>query len=124
MAISYKQRCARCKKNFVLVSRNQFPLCYECQKTELAQVVKNPKMKKMFNIPEELYKQNTFLREIKLKYLKFGALSEKQIEVFIRVAKELQEKKEAPVTSEPAVLPSEPPLQIRKTRRSVSRAAK
>ncbi len=124
MAISYKQRCARCKKNFVLVSRNQFPLCYDCQKTELAQVVKDPKMKKMFNIPEELYKQNTFLREIKLKYLKFGALSEKQIEVFIRVAKELQEKKAEPVISEPVVLPSEPPLPVRKTKRSVSRASK
>lgn len=126
--VSYKQLCARCKKNFVLVSRNQFPLCYDCQKRELSGEVKDPKMKKLFNIPDELYKQNSFLREIKLKYLKFGSLSEKQIEVFARVAKELQEGKEQKQepTSAPAVAaePSSPPVRTRKRAGLASRAAK
>ena len=100
--VSYKQRCARCKKNYVLVSRNQFPICYDCQKAELSGVIKDPKMKKLFDIPEHLYKENGFLREIKMKYLRFGNLTEKQIEVFARVAKELIEGKKENPASEPA----------------------
>lgn len=94
---SYKQLCARCKKQFVLVSGNQFPVCYECQKKELSGEIKDPKMKKLFDIPEELYRTNSFLRDIKAKYLRFGNLTEKQIEVFKKVAKELsnQSKKES-----------------------------
>ena len=30
-------------------------------------------------LPEEFYKQNSFLRSIKINYLKYGELSEKQI---------------------------------------------
>lgn len=87
--MAYKQQCVRCKKNFVLItSRTQFPVCYDCQKTELSQPIKDPKMKKMFKIPEELYKQNSFLRSIKSNYLKFGSLSDKQIEAFKKTVKE------------------------------------
>jgi len=39
-------------------------------------------MKKMFDIPEEFYVSNSFLRDIKVKYLRFGNLSDKQIEAF------------------------------------------
>ena len=88
----YKQRCVRCRKNYVVISGRQFPLCYNCQKGELSGEIKNAKMKKLFDIPEKLYEQNTFLRDIKIKYLRFGALSEKQIETFKKVAKELQEE--------------------------------
>ena len=47
----------------------------------------------MFDIPEELYKKNFFLRDIKIKYLRYGKLSDKQIAAFKRVAKEMDEKK-------------------------------
>ena len=81
-----------CKKNMVLITgRNQFPICYDCQKAELAGEIKDPKMKKMFDIPEEFYKQNGFLRAIKSNYLKFGKLTEKQIDAFKKTVKELQE---------------------------------
>ena len=81
--VAYKQRCARCKKNMVLITgRNQFPLCYDCQKSELQGEVKDPVMKKMFAIPEEFYMQNSFLRSIKSSYLRFGNSSEKQIAAF------------------------------------------
>jgi len=92
--ISYQQRCGRCKKNFVMVSRGaQFVTCYPCQKAEMSGEIKDAAMKKMFNIPEELYMKNAFLRDIKIKYLRFGSLSDKQIEIFKKVSKELKEKK-------------------------------
>ncbi len=95
MAIKYKQLCFRCKKNYVVVtSRNRFTLCYDCQKGELGGKVKDPKMKKFFDIPEEYYKENAFLRDIKLNYLNYGKLSEKQIEAFKKAVKTIKEKKQ------------------------------
>lgn len=77
----------------VLVSsRSQFPQCYDCQKSELSGEIKDPKMKKMFDIPEEFYKQSSFLRSIKSNYLKFGSLTDKQIEFFKKVVAEMKEK--------------------------------
>lgn len=97
--VSYKEKCRRCKKNMVLVSaRNRFPMCYDCQKTELGGKIKDPEMKKMFDIPEEFYRQNSFLRSIKMNYLKFGNLTEKQIEVFKKVVNDLKTKGSTPVT--------------------------
>ena len=96
MAIRFKQKCMRCKKNYVTVSRNQrFVICYECQKKELKGEIKDPKMKKLFNIPEEYYKQNSFLRNIKANYLRYENLSEKQIEAFKKTVKKIKEEKEA-----------------------------
>lgn len=92
--VQYKQRCVRCKKNMVLMtSRSQFPLCYDCEKSELNGEIDDPEMKKMFNIPEEFYKNTPFLRSIKKNYLKFGNLSAKQIEVFKKVVEELKNPK-------------------------------
>jgi hypothetical protein len=53
--------------------------------------IKDPKMKKMFDIPEEFYKENSFLRDIKIKYLQWGELTEKQIEAFKKVAKDMKD---------------------------------
>lgn len=47
-------------------------------------------MKKLFDIPEEYYKKNAFLRSIKSNYLKFGKLSDKQIEYFEKTVKECE----------------------------------
>ncbi len=89
----YKQRCMRCKKNMIIVtSRNQFPLCYDCQKAELHGEISDPQMKKMFDIPEEFYMDNVFLRSIKINYLKFGNLTEKQIAAFKRTVEEMKNK--------------------------------
>ena len=94
MAVKYKQKCFRCKKNYVTVTwKQRFILCYDCQKNELEGKIKDPKMKKFFNIPEEYYKENIFLRNIKINYLRYGNLTEKQIKAFKKVVKELKEKK-------------------------------
>ncbi|MFH0701685.1 MAG: hypothetical protein V2A62_04570 [Candidatus Woesearchaeota archaeon] len=95
MRITYKQRCSRCKKNFVLVTwKNKYPLCYECQRGELVGEVKDPTIKKLFDIPEEFYKENSFLRSVKINYLKFGQLSEKQLEFFKKTVTKMKEERE------------------------------
>jgi len=90
MAIKYKIKCIRCKKNYVIIStRQRYALCYDCQKKDLQGKIKDPKMKKMFDIPEELYKENSFLRDIKINYLRYGQLTERQIEAFKKAVKEM-----------------------------------
>lgn len=92
----YKQRCSKCKENFVLVNswRERNPTCYECQKKELEGEITDPEMKKMFDIPNELYFKSSFLRSIKVNYIKYGSLSERQIESFKKAVTEIQEKLE------------------------------
>ena len=91
MTIKYKSKCISCKKNYVLMTYKQrYPICYDCQKKELEGKIKDPKMKRLFNIPEEFYKQNSFLRSIKINYLKYGELSKKQIDTFKEVVKKLK----------------------------------
>lgn len=92
MSIIYKQKCNRCRKNYVIVTgRNRFPLCYDCQKSQLQGEVTEPKMKKLFDIPERYYQENAFLRDIKINYLRFGRLSEKQIEFFKKAVKKMKD---------------------------------
>lgn len=93
MAARYKKQCFKCKKNYVLVSGMQgYTICYDCQKEELSKEIKDPKMKRMFNIPEKFYKENSFLRSIKSNYLRYGKLTEKQIEAFKKVVKDMKAK--------------------------------
>ena len=75
----------------LITGRNQFPICYEGQKPELQKVIRDKKMKKFFDIPEEFYKKSGFLRSIKSNYLKFGKLTEKQIEAFKKTVKEMKD---------------------------------
>lgn len=92
--VRFKQLCQKCRKNMVLVtSRTKFAVCYDCQKEELKGEIKDKKMKVFFDIPEEFYKENLFLRSIKLNYLKFGKLSAKQIEWFKKVVEEMKKNK-------------------------------
>jgi len=96
MPIRYKQKCFKCRKNWVTVTRrDKFVICYDCQKDELIQEIKDPKMKEMFNIPEEFYRTNPFLRSIKMNYIRFEKLSEKQIEAFKKTVEKMKEEKNA-----------------------------
>jgi len=90
MAVKYKQKCNRCKKNYVTVTyRTRFAVCYECQKSSLEGEIKDPVMKKMFDLPEDSYKENAFLRDIKANYLRYGKLTDKQIEAFKKAVDQL-----------------------------------
>ena len=93
--VKFKQKCFRCKENYVVVtSGTRGAICYDCQKAEMSGEIKDPKMKEMFDLPEEFYKENPFLRDIKVKVTKWGnELTENQINAFKKVVKDLKEKK-------------------------------
>ncbi len=83
MYAKYKMKCVRCKKNYVIVTwKTKFPECYDCQKKELESKITDKKMKEMFDIPEEFYKNNSFLRSIKINYIRYKNLSENQEKAF------------------------------------------
>ncbi|MBI2550131.1 hypothetical protein HYV83_03025 [Candidatus Woesearchaeota archaeon] len=86
----YKQLCAICKKSHVLIiSRGQFPICTACSMKQINQPIEDEKFKAMFGIDQKLYEQSSFLRSIKYNYLRFGSLSDRQVEMFKKVAAEL-----------------------------------
>jgi hypothetical protein len=94
--VEYKEKCFVCKKNMVLMrSRRQKAVCTACQFRGVDdKPITDPEMKKLFDIDEKLYERSYFLRDIKAKYLRFGSLSEKQIDVFRKVALEEAQKLE------------------------------
>jgi len=65
-------------------------VCYDCQKDRLQGEIKDPKIKKLLNIPEEFYRENLFLRNIKESYMAWGKLSEKQIEAFKKTVEKMK----------------------------------
>jgi hypothetical protein len=94
--VEYKERCMLCKKAMVIMrSRRQKPICSSCQfrGTEDKEIT-DPVMKKLFDIKPALYEKSYFLRDIKARYLRYGSLTEKQIEVFQKVADEEGKKLE------------------------------
>ena len=87
----YKQLCAICRKSHVLMSSgNQFPICTACSMRQIDKPIEDVELKKLFDIDQKLYESSSFLRSIKSNYIRFGSLSEKQIEVFKKVAAELK----------------------------------
>ena len=91
MAVKYKQKCIRCKKNYVEANwKNRYVICYECQKKELDGEITDPKMKKLFDIPDEFYKANSFLRDIKLNFLRYDNLTEKQVDAFKKTVEKMK----------------------------------
>jgi hypothetical protein len=94
MAVQFKQRCAKCKKNFVLAtSRSSYIVCYDCQKASISGEITNPAYKQLFDIPEEFYKENAFLRNIKANYLKYKSLTEPQASAFKKVVEKIKADK-------------------------------
>ncbi|MCA9478185.1 MAG: hypothetical protein KC535_03510 [Nanoarchaeota archaeon] len=92
--VMFKKKCGRCKKNYVpATNKTGFVICYECQEKQMQGEIKDPEMKKMFDIPKEFYEASMFLRDIKIKYLQFGSLSERQIEAFRNTVERFKEEK-------------------------------
>ncbi len=56
---------------------------------QINQPITDEKFRKMFDIDQKLYEESSFLRSIKSNYLRFGSLSEKQVDTFKKVAAEL-----------------------------------
>jgi len=94
MAVQFKQKCVKCKKNYVLAtSRSSYVVCYDCQKEALKGEVTDTLYKELLDIPEEYYKENAFLRNIKINYLKYHSLTGAQAEAFKKVAMKMKEDK-------------------------------
>ena len=90
---SYKQKCIVCRKEYALVrTYREKPICDSCKRKSLTGEIKDEKLKAMFDLPIEFYLRNNFLRDIKEKYLRFGSLSEKQVEMFKKVAEDEKAK--------------------------------
>ena len=75
-----------------MYSARQFPICSECHMKKINQPIKDPKFKELFDIPIELYEKSSFLRNIKESYIRFDSLTEKQIEAFKKVVKEMMDE--------------------------------
>jgi len=92
----YKQKCEQCKKNYVLIStwprRHGPTVCYECEKQQMSGSITDPAMKKLFDIPDDFYQRNSFLRKIKISYLRYHSLTEPQINAFNRTVEDLKKK--------------------------------
>jgi hypothetical protein len=100
MAFKYKQKCGVCKTNYVTATRMQhFVVCDACQKKQFSGEITDPEMKQFFDIPAEFYSTNSFLRDIKVNYLKYGKLSERQIQAFKETVQRLKDKAEKSKTS-------------------------
>lgn len=96
MGIQYKQKCNKCKKNYMLVSRRQdYVVCYDCQKDELHTPIENEEMKSFFDLPEEYYIENAFLRSVKINYIRYGRITEKQEMAFKKTLDKMKEEKQA-----------------------------
>jgi hypothetical protein len=50
-------------------------------------------MKKLFDIPEDFYKENGFLRRIKINYMKYHNLTQPQIDAFNKTVAEMKKRK-------------------------------
>ncbi|MGM5485172.1 MAG: hypothetical protein ACQEP1_04860 [Nanobdellota archaeon] len=93
--IKIKKKCIKCKKNYVeATTRSRYVICYPCQKDKLNTEIKDPEMKKFFDIPEELYERSPFLRNIKVSYIEYGEITDKQKEAFLKAYKEMSKNKE------------------------------
>ena len=81
----------KCNKNYVAAtSRDRYIQCYDCQKGDLDKPINDSAMKKLFDLPEEYYMKNSFLRSIKSNYLRFGKLTDKQIEAFKKTVEKMK----------------------------------
>lgn len=105
-APKFKQRCAICKQNMVIMYKSsQFPICTVCHMKRIQAEITDPQFKELFNIPQVLYEQSQFLRNIKESYIRFNSLTEKQIEAFKKAVADLKNPKPQEVIKESPALP-------------------
>src|SRR3989344_3706193 len=97
----YKQRCALCKKNMVIMyTSRQFPICVECHMKRISDPVTDPKYKKLLDIPRDMYEKSMFLRNIKEAFVRFGSLTPNQITAFKKAVEDLKKPKKAQTQEE------------------------
>lgn len=91
LTMNYKKKCGVCRKKYTVVNNfRAYAVCEDCQSKELKGEIKDPEMKKLFDIPEEFFKKNAFLRNIKRNYLVYDKLTKKQIEAFKKTVEDMK----------------------------------
>jgi len=80
----------------LVTAKSRYPICFDCQKGDLQGEVKDPVFKKLFDIPDNYYVESMFLRSIKINYLKYGKLTDRQIEFFIKAVDKMNKEKSSP----------------------------
>ena len=86
----FKQKCALCKTEWVIMfSHRQFPICVKCHMKKISEKVEDKKFD-FLNIPNSLYEQSSFLRNIKESYQRFKNLTDKQIEAFKKTVEDIK----------------------------------
>ena len=73
-----------------MYSSRQFPICVECDMKQINEPITDPEYKKLFDLPLEIYEKSSFLRSIKKSYLRYKTLTDKQLEIFKKVAQEMK----------------------------------
>lgn len=91
VAIKFKQKCSKCNTNYVVTAKKvPYIVCYDCQKEDLEKEIDDPFVKNLFNIPIDYYRENAFLRNVKINYIKYKTISEKQISAFKKIVEEIE----------------------------------
>jgi hypothetical protein len=86
----FKKKCGICKKDWVVVTSRDFPICVSCHmKQVFSEEVTNKKFN-FLNIDRSLYEKSRFLRSIRQSYLMYKDLSAKQISAFKKTVKDLK----------------------------------
>mgnify|MGYP001583591156 FL=1 len=76
-----------------MTGRRQSPVCLDCQMKDVKISVEDPIFKKLFDIPEEFYLENGFLRSIRSNYARYRNLTKAQVETFEKVVKDIKKTK-------------------------------
>ena len=93
--ISYKQRCALCKKGWALITsgRQRFAVCLDCEMKFVEKKLEDKEFVKLFDIPLDWYRENSFLRSVRYQYGRFGTITDRQIEAFKKTIKDMKKEK-------------------------------
>ncbi len=89
----FKQKCGICKREWVVLTAREFPICDECHVKQIFSEEITDKDYDFLNLDRSIYRQSRFLRSIRQSYLMFKTLSAKQISAFKKTLAELQTKK-------------------------------
>lgn len=77
-----------------MFSARQFPICSPCQMKRINQEIPDPEFKKFFDIEPSLYEKSSFLRNIKEAYLRYGSLTDRQKEAFLKAVEDVKKPRE------------------------------
>ena len=111
-----------------MYSSRQFPICSSCQMKRINTEIEDQTFKKFFDIPADLYEKSMFLRNIKEAYIRFGSLTDRQKEAFLKAVEDLKkpkvEKEEKPIAAIDVTIDTDISMRARRLAAKAKKAAK